>query len=45
MSIHTLRIHQCDSGAFLRGKTWIYVAQAGKPRTGRFSGARYGTLW
>jgi len=45
MSIHTLRIHQCDSGAFLRGKTWIYVAQAEESGTGRFSGARYAALW
>jgi len=45
IAIHALRNHLRHSGRFSGGKVWDFIAQAGKSRTGRFSGARYATLW
>jgi len=45
IAIHAPRNHQGRSEPFSGGKTYDFIGQAGKSRTGRFSGARYGTLW
>jgi len=45
IAIHTLKSHLRHSGQFSGAKVWDFMAQAGKSRTGRFSGARYVTLW
>jgi len=41
IAIHTLKSHLRHSGRFSGAKVWDFMAQAGKSRTGRFSGARY----
>jgi len=43
--IQRLRNHECHSEPFSWGKTYDLIGQAGKTHTGRFSGARYVTLW
>jgi len=43
ITIQALRNHLRHSGRFSGGKVWDFMAQAGKSRTGRFSGARY--MW
>jgi len=45
ITIHSLRNHECHFEPFSGGKTCDFLASAGKARTGRFSGARYETLW
>lgn len=45
ITIHACKIHQRDSEAFSGGKTCGFASPAAKSRTGRFSGARNGTLW
>jgi len=45
IAIHALRNHQRHFELFSGGKTWGFIGQAGESRTGRFSGARYDTLW
>jgi len=45
ITIHDLKNHQRDPGAFSGGKRCSFEAQAGKSRTGRLSGARNATLW
>ena len=45
ITIHARKTHQRHSEAFFGVKVCGFVAQAGKSRTGRFSGARNEALW
>ena len=45
ITIHARKTHRSYSERFSGGKVCCFEAQAGKSRTGRFSGARNVTLW